>query len=169
MSLLRRGWTATRRRAIADEKATSISPKSARAQGGPSLPGVFLSRCRTRGKAGGAKGLTCTSTFTYISGCESTVRPEPSSTWEVVSAMLQPHRAPPREGAAEEGVVVPPPPRDLRRRTKKSLLPPLLRSLFRPVPGPNGSGFRHLQGKLGPRWGGEEPTPIKSDLPIFFF
>lgn len=89
------------------------------AQGGPSLPGVSLSRSRTRGKAGGAKGLTCTSTFTYISGCESTVKPEPSSTWEVVSAMLQPHRAPPREGAAEEGAVVQRAPRDLRRRTKK--------------------------------------------------
>lgn len=168
MSLLRRRWTATRRRAIADEKATSISPKSARAQGGPSLPGVPLSRCRTRGKAGGAKGLTCTSTFTYISGCESTVRPEPSSTWEVVSAMLQPHRAPPREGAAEEGAVVPTPPRDLRRRKKES---PTAAASF-PLSTSSGSKrfrFPPPAGQARPEvgWGGADAYKIGSS--DFFF
>lgn len=36
--------------------------------------------------------LTCTSTFTYMRGCESTVSPEPSSTCEAASAMVPPRR-----------------------------------------------------------------------------
>lgn len=49
-------------------------------------------RCATAEPRRPRHALTCTSTFTYMRGCESTVSPEPRSTCEASSAMLPPRR-----------------------------------------------------------------------------
>lgn len=53
---------------------------------GPDTP-RYRYRYRSRRLAPVPPPLTCTSTFTYMSGCDSTVSPEPSSTCEAESAI----------------------------------------------------------------------------------
>lgn len=87
------GWAAAVRTppAAGEHGRSPRPPPRARSPCHPPKSPVPL-RCATAEPRRPRHALTCTSTFTYMRGCESTVSPEPRSTCEASSAMLPPRR-----------------------------------------------------------------------------